>query len=80
MTTPAPRDAPPRALDSTLDEVVGDLEAWLAVLRAVLALAGREVGLQGGGGMSLRQVLALIPEGHTSVVALEAALAGLGRG
>ena len=49
------------------------------MLQAVPQLAGREVGLPGGGAMPVRQMLAIVPGGAGLAAAVEAALAALGR-
>jgi alpha-L-rhamnosidase len=66
-------------LDSTVRELVDDLEAWTAVVRAAPELAGMEVSPMGRGAMPLRQALNFRPNGAELSAAVEAALAKLGR-
>jgi len=75
-----PREGrPPLSLDSALVALVDDAEAWEAALRSVPDLAGVEVGLQGRGDMPLRRVVSRLPHPTEAGMALEAALAALGR-
>jgi hypothetical protein len=70
----------PLSLDSTLDQVVDDPEAWTTVLQSVPAFAQHmETGVQRSGGAPLRQVIAHMPDADGLRAGIEAALAGLGR-
>jgi alpha-L-rhamnosidase len=77
-------DRPQRSLDSFLDELRDDPQAWRAVLTTmhlhVPELAGQmEVGtdMQDEDNMTLRQLLALLPKADELRMALEATLATL---
>ena len=70
---------PRLSLDSTLAELVDDAAALAAALQRVPSLTRFEAGLQGSGDMPLSRVVSLLPNPAESRVALEAALAALGR-
>jgi alpha-L-rhamnosidase len=71
----APR--PPLSLDSTLDELIEDLEAWNLAVRHVPRLGSS--GGTGFGGMTLRRLFSILPDSEEPRSALEAALAELNR-
>jgi len=77
---------PTLSLDSTLDELIDDPEAWSAVLTTMrqhmpelASYMERGVGIKGHGATTLRQMLSLLPGADELHPALEGALAALGR-
>src|SRR5438552_2735998 len=77
---------PTLSLDSTLDELIDDPEAWSAVLTTMrqhmpelASYMERGVGTKGHDATTLRQMLSLLPGADELSPALEGALAGLGR-
>ena len=69
------RERPASSLDSTLDELVDDPEAWTSVLQAVPEFAGNmETGVQKRGSVSLRQAIAFMPNAGALGAAIEVAL------
>ncbi len=77
---------PQHSLDSTLDELIDDSEAWRVVSTTMLQYRPEfavyletGIGMQGNGGMTLGQMLSLLPHTGELRTALEAALTALGR-
>jgi alpha-L-rhamnosidase len=67
----------PLTLDSRLVDLIGDAEAWEAVLGAAPALGGLEVGLRGRGEMPLQEALSLLPDARALRAVLERELTRL---
>jgi alpha-L-rhamnosidase len=70
---------PRLTLNSTLDELIDDAEAWSAALVAVPGLARFEISSQWRSGMLVRHVLSLVPNAAEAHETLTATLASLRR-
>lgn len=78
LEKPAPRL--PLSLDSTLDQLVDDPEAWTAVLQAVPEFASRmETGVLRAGTVPVRQAIAFLPNAAEMREKVASALDTIGR-